>query len=243
MNENCEKWHEQLKHLRGKRAEFGQAYADALKFAEENPKVRETSFTLCRELFNEIKPLVMNLRDSFPRLTKEQKAELKLLKTNFEALPELHEGIKWEDVEKALKKSPDAIDKLRALDEKGHQMNVFRAKNDGEIQFRSAQTDITKIAGEHRNIMYDQKAETDRPQEQANGNAVDIARSMGVDLADRELYEQLRVNNGWVWLETPADTRETGFALGGRNGGLNQFNAYNHLDRGSFCAALRVKKV
>ena len=44
--------------------------------------------------------------------------------------------------------------KLQALDEKGHEMNVFGEKN-GEIQFRSAQTDVTKIAPEHRTIMFD----------------------------------------------------------------------------------------
>ena len=152
MNENCKKWHGQLKNLRAKHAEFMQTYKDALKFAEQNPKIRETSFTRCRELFYQIKPLVMELREDFPRLTKEQKAELALLKTNFEALPQLHEGIKWEDVEKSLIAAPDAINKLRALDEKGHQMNVFRAKNKGEIQFRSAQTDVMKIAEEHRTI-------------------------------------------------------------------------------------------
>jgi len=65
MNENCEKWHEQLKHLREKHTEFRQAYKDALKFAEENPKVKETSFGRCRELFYEIKSLVLELREDF----------------------------------------------------------------------------------------------------------------------------------------------------------------------------------
>ncbi len=242
MNENCQKWHEQIKTLREKHAEFLQTYADALEFSAQNPEIRETSFTRCRVLFNEIKPLVMALREQFPRLTKEQKAELVMLKTRFDELPELHEGIKWEDVEKSLIASPDAISKLMALDEKGHQMNVFRAKNDGEIQFRSAQTDVNKIAPEHRNIMYDKKAERDRPQEQANGNAVDIARSMGVELADRELYQQLRIPNGWVWLEIDAKTRKTDFAFYGSLLGISKSNAFNHDGGGSFCAALRVKK-
>ncbi len=40
-------------------------YKDALVFAKENPKIRETSFTRCRVLFNEIKPLVMELQKDF----------------------------------------------------------------------------------------------------------------------------------------------------------------------------------
>ena len=68
--------------------------------------------------------------------------------------PQLHKGIEWTDVEKSLKADPEAMRKLQALDEKGHEMNVFGEKN-GEIQFRSAQTDVTKIAPEHRTIMFD----------------------------------------------------------------------------------------
>ncbi len=241
MNENCNKWHEQIKTLREKHAEFRQTYAEALKFAEQNPKIRETSFASCRVLFNEIKPLVMALREDFPRITKEQKAELKLLKTNFDALPDLHEGIKWEDVEKSLIASPDAINKLRALDEKGHEMNVFGEKN-GEIQFRSAQTDVTKIAEEHRTIMYDKKAQTDHPEFNVNGNAVDIAASMGVELADKELYEQLLVKIGWVWLETDASSRKKGWCRFGIYNRVDERDADGHTDHGSFCAALRVKK-
>ncbi len=65
MNENCKKWHEQIQTLRDKHAEFRQAYADALKFAAQNPKIRETSFTSCRVLFSEIKPLIIELKNEF----------------------------------------------------------------------------------------------------------------------------------------------------------------------------------
>ncbi len=241
MNEKCDKWQEQIKTLLDKLARYRDTYQDALDFAAKNPKSRDTAFKECRNLKDEIKPLVMELREQFPRLAKEQKAELKLLKTNFDSLPELHEGIKWEDVDKSLKKSPDAINKLMALDEKGHKMTVF-GENNGEIQFRSAQTDITKIAEEHRTIMYDKKAQTDYPAHNVNGNAVDIAKSMGVELADEELYERLRVKKGWVWLKTDADTRKTGFAFYGTDFSHGRDNVYDRDNRGSFCAALRVKK-
>ncbi len=63
MNEKCKNWRVQLQNLRVKHAEFGQAYGEALNFAEHNPNIRETSFTRCRILFNEIKPLVMKLKE------------------------------------------------------------------------------------------------------------------------------------------------------------------------------------
>jgi hypothetical protein len=67
-NKKCKKWDGQLRELRGKHAEFRQAYADALQFAEQNPGVRETAFGGCRVLFGEIKVLVLALREDFPRL-------------------------------------------------------------------------------------------------------------------------------------------------------------------------------
>lgn len=177
-------------------------------------------------------------------LTPEQVAEqwLGQFKTRFDALPQLHKGVQWVDVEKSLLANPEAISKLMKLDTAGFEMNVFRAKNNGEIQFRTAQTDVTKIAAEYRTIMYDQQAQADFPQYKANGNAVDLAASLGVELADSKLYKQFLVENGWVWLQTDAATRESGNAFDGYSAGIVQADARSHYDDGSFCAALRVKK-
>ncbi len=65
MNENCQKWHAQLKQLREKHAEFLQAYQDALEFAAHNHKARETAFQECRKLKDEIKPLIMEIKKEF----------------------------------------------------------------------------------------------------------------------------------------------------------------------------------
>ncbi len=123
MNENCQKWHEQLQHLREKHAEFRQTYKDALEFAEENPKIRETSFTRCRELFHEIKPLVMELREDFPRLTKEQKELVSQLETQYPTMKASLERRKistegmptWEQVKKGL--TPEVLNKALKLAE------------------------------------------------------------------------------------------------------------------------------
>ncbi len=195
MNEKCEKWHEQLQHLRDKHTEFLQTYADALEFAEQNPKVRETSFAYCRVLFNEIKPLIMKLREDFPRLTKEQLAELAILKTRFDEQPRLHEGIQWEDVEKALMASPDDINKLMILDEKGHEMNAVGEEN-GKFIFVSAWHNTDKLIRGHGEMCYDRESqkESARLGLRPNNNAVDIAGSMGVDLAEPK-FHQLLIDN------------------------------------------------
>lgn len=162
-------------------------------------------------------------------------------KTRFDALPQLHQGVQWTDVEKTLEADQEAMRKLQLLDEAGFKMNVFGEKN-GEIQFRTAQTDVTKITSKYRTIMADKKAQTDYPQYNVNGNAEEIAAAMGVEVADQELYEQFRVQNGWVWLKTDATTRKTGDAFYGAYNGIIKRYARNPYDDGSFCAALRVKK-
>ncbi len=246
MNEKCQKWHEQIKTLRDKHAEFMKTYAEALKFAEENPKMRETSFVRCRELFHEIKPLVMELREDFPLLTKEQLAELKLLKTNFDALPQLHEGIKWEDVEKSLMASPDAINKLRALDEKGHKMNVF-GEESGDFIFASGWENYQEVSADHRSITYDLEGQkiAEKNGRKPIGNAVDIATAIGVDLANTKIHKKLlkTINvSGWAWLNTYAITRISGNAKVGTNNGIFVDGAARYGINCSFRAALRVKK-
>ena len=57
-------------------------------------------------------------------------------KSRFDALPQLHKGVQWEDVEKSLKADPESMAKLQALDAKGHAMNVF-GEEKGEFIFAS----------------------------------------------------------------------------------------------------------
>lgn len=163
-------------------------------------------------------------------------------KKRFDAMSELHPGISWELVETSLDKDHSASLKLMKLDAAGFEMNVFKSKDPTEIIFRAAQLDVTKIDAKYRTIMYDSQAEKDYPQYKVNGNAEEIAVSLGVELADPELYEQLRVGIGWFWLGTDAATRKNGRAFFGNYDGIhtNYTNPLN--DRGSFCASLRVKK-
>jgi hypothetical protein len=167
------------------------------------------------------------------------------LKTRFDALPQLHKGLQWADVEKALKADPESMAKLQALDAKGHAMNVF-GEEKGEFVFASGWDNYEKVSAEHKNITYDLEGELAEKQGyKPNGNAVDIVTAMGVDLADPNFHEQLRKAievNGWAWLKTDAATRKTGRAFDGDLYGFYKYNASNHIASGSFRAALRVKK-
>lgn len=176
------------------------------------------------------------------------------LKARFDAFPQLHKGIQWEDVEKLLKADPESMKKLQSLDEKGHNMNVF-GEEDGEFVFASAWSSYEQVSPDHRNLAYD--AEGQRLAKESgykpNGNAVRIiAKIMGVKedeatnyLADPKFHEQLRQSvaiNGWAWLKTDVATRKIGYAFNGHNFGIYRGLAGSFDDDGSFRAVLRVKK-
>ncbi|KKT74613.1 MAG: hypothetical protein UW70_C0049G0006 [Candidatus Peregrinibacteria bacterium GW2011_GWA2_44_7] len=178
-------------------------------------------------------------------------------KTRFYAFPQLHKGIRLEEVERALKADPEGLRSLQAFDAKGHQMNVFGEEN-GEFIVASAWDNVEQVAADHRDIVFDPEAQqvlTDHyPYEECNGNAVSIiAKIMGVEedkardyLADQKLSEELRKAvdlMGWAWLKTDAETRKAGNAFNGDNDGFSRFVEHYHSASGSFRVALRFKKV
>ena len=176
------------------------------------------------------------------------------LKTRFDALTQLHEGIQWTDVEQSLKADPESKRRLMALDAKGHAMNVFGEEN-GEFIFASAWDRYQQVSPEHRNISFDKEGQKLAEEKGAtpNGNAVSILASiMGVEedeaanyLADTKFHEALRkaINiNGWTWLKTDEATRKSGLAFYGYLDGVYRDIAHFCDGLGSFRAALRVKK-
>lgn len=178
---------------------------------------------------------------------KQEQKFLKAFKVRFDAHSQLHGGIDWNDVERALKAAPEAMRKLYALDEKGHAMTVFGDEN-GELIFVSGWNNYEDVSEDHRYIVCDSEAQSyvddDR---KCNGNAMDIVKALGVDLADPEFHEKLRntVNiNGWASLKTDSVTRKRGYVFEGNDYGFGLTRVGCHpADYRSFRAALRVKKV
>ena len=178
-----------------------------------------------------------------------EKAWLGEFKARFDAIPLLHKGIQWIDVEKSLKADPESMAKLQALDAKGHEMNVFGEGN-GEFIFASAWDSYEKVSMDHRSIVFDKEAqellEREHPDEKCNGNATDMVKALGVDLADPNLNQRLVKEVlviGWAWFKTDAATRKSGKAFYGNKFEIDKRPADNEHINGSFRAELRVKKV
>lgn len=130
------------------------------------------------------------------------------LKERFEAFPQLHEQITWEQVEQALLANPTIAKSLQAIDANGHATNVFGIEN-GELIIASAWTNYKQVAPEHRYITYNKDDEkiirNELPESTVNGNAVDIAASFGLQLAEPKHHTpmlKLAPFMGWTWLNS-----------------------------------------
>jgi len=168
-------------------------------------------------------------------------------KSRFDSVPQLCPGVHWADVERSLLADTESMEKLQALDAKGHKMNVF-GEEDGSFIFVSSWDDYNEVAADHRNIAYDAEGEILARQYlfHPHGNAVDIAKANGVEVADPKFHNQLIGTtkvNGWAWLKTDDTLVKDGCAIGGDGSRIFSYQVTGHDPDGSFRALLRVKKI
>ncbi|MFT7184285.1 MAG: hypothetical protein ACI9QC_000623 [Oceanicoccus sp.] len=174
------------------------------------------------------------------------------LKTRFDANTERHEGVSWEDVKRSLEADPSSLWKLQQMEGAGHKPDVYKG-DDGAYYFGTCSVETPDA---HRNIVFDAEARewlrTNRPEETCNGNAVDIAAAMGIDLMDEAQYRHLQTlgkfdYKTWSWLKTLDEMRKCSVAFYGvRNDELVNVYRYGADSRdyyGAFRGSLRVSKV
>ncbi|MBI5413666.1 DUF4256 domain-containing protein [Candidatus Peregrinibacteria bacterium] len=181
-------------------------------------------------------------------LSPEESAKLlAILKGRFERNKSLHPTVRWSAVEKSLKAAtPEVLFGLYKMEETGGEPDVFM---DERNAFVFGDCSAESPSG-RRNVVFDKEVE--QYASGFNGNAVDMAETMGVELMDeaqyRALQELLPVDaKTWIWLKTPKNVRKVGDALYGfrhvSSVGVLQRAVDNHGGYGAFRAALRVKKV
>ena len=239
---------------------------------EQLKRVLENMINKHPELKNEVKEALVSERRSSlnnvltetktPKPLKELSPEeidkyLSEFKENFDALPQLHEGIEWADVEKALRADPKSATQLRALDLEGQRMNIFREEH-GKFVIASAWDNYEQLNKEHIKICFDAEGEemAKRRFYKPNGNAVGIiAKTIGVSekkarhyLADPKRDEQLRKVievDGAAWHKTDGATRQICRAIVCDGVGTTQARSVlaHQPIHGSFRVEIRVKKV
>ncbi len=138
------------------------------------------------------------------------------LRTRFEENMGRHKGIKWADVLAKLEDSPAKLWSLSEMDRTGGEPDVVGFdKKAGEYIFYDCSPESPKG---RRSLCYDRRAWESRKEHKPEGNAVDAAAAMGVELLTEEETRELQKLGNFdtkssSWIETPDDFRDEGGAL------------------------------
>lgn len=118
--------------------------------------------------------------------------------------------------------NPEEMEKLMTLNEKGHAINVFGEEETlggMYILFGSGWTHWQNVSEDHRNIVFNRAAQKHLqkidPENKCIGNAYDITRNLGVDLARWQIHNavfHLVPIEGDAWIATDIETLKKGYA-------------------------------
>jgi hypothetical protein len=148
--------------------------------------------------------------------SKQREELLAALKTRFEKNMSRHKGLKWDDVQAKLDKSPGKLASLDQMESTGGEPDVVGFdKKTGEYVFFDCSAESPK---ERRSFCYDRKALESRKEHKPKNNAVDAAAAMGIEILSEEEYRDLQKLGEFdtktsSWIATPPDIRKLGGAL------------------------------
>jgi hypothetical protein len=141
---------------------------------------------------------------------------IKTLKERFSKNMSRHTGISWESVQAKLISSPKKLQVLNEMERTSGEPDVIgRDEGTGEFIF----CDCSPESPSHRrSLCYDQKALDARKENKPNGNAVEMASSIGIKILTEQQYRQLQTLGDFdkktsSWIDTPSEIRKLGGAL------------------------------
>ncbi len=143
---------------------------------------------------------------------------LKMLRERFEANPQRHQGITWNQVEDRLTDHEEAIWSLAQMEATGGEPDVVGwDAASGQALFFDCSKESP--AG-RRSLCFDQKALESRKKNKPVHSAAGMAADMGITLLDEDDYRMLQSLTPVdlatsSWLKTPEKIRELGGALFG----------------------------
>ncbi len=140
------------------------------------------------------------------------------LKARFEKNMNRHKGLEWTKVQARLEANPEKLWSLNEMERTGGEPDVVgHDKKTGEYIFYDCSAESPKG---RRSICYDREGLDARKEFKPEGNAIDMAAAMGIELLTEEQYRQLQELGNFdlktsSWVKTPADIRKLGGALFG----------------------------
>jgi len=143
---------------------------------------------------------------------------LNILKTRFEDNMNRHKGIEWAIVQARLESNNDKLWSLNEMERTGGEPDVVgQDETTGEYIFYDCSAESPKG---RRNICYDLEGQEQRKKKgvYTEGNAIDMAAAMGIELLTEEQYRELQKLGEFdtktsSWIKTPSDIRKLGGAI------------------------------
>lgn len=141
---------------------------------------------------------------------------LRLLRSRFEKNMRRHEGAAWSAVLSRLEASPASLVSLGRMEALGGEPDAI-GQDRATGQFIYCDCSAESRPG-RRSLCYDQKALNARKENKPQGSAVEMARTMGIELLTEERYRALQQLGEFdtktsSWIATPEDFRSLGGAL------------------------------
>jgi hypothetical protein len=152
-------------------------------------------------------------------LSPEQREELlSALRARFEINMNRHKGLEWAKVQAKLEANTEKLWSLNEMERTGGEPDVVgHDKKMGEHIFYDCSAESPKG---RRNVCYDREGQEAREKRGVHpeGNAIDMAAAMGIELLTEEQYRELQKLGNFdtktsSWVKTPSDIRKLGGAL------------------------------
>jgi len=138
------------------------------------------------------------------------------LKHRFEKNMRRHAGIDWSAVQEKLKAKPAKLKALNEMERTGGEPDVIDY-DEKTREFIFCDCSPESPIG-RRSICYDRAALDSRKENKPDGNAIDMAASIGIEMLTEEQYRELQALGEFdkktsSWVKTPAHIRTLGGAI------------------------------
>ena len=138
------------------------------------------------------------------------------LKDRFEKNMERHDGLDWHAVQTKLEANPKKLRALEEMERTGGEPDVIgQDEQTGEVVFCDCSPESPTG---RRSLCYDREALEARKKNRPDGNARELAASMGIEILTEAQYRGLQELGDFdtktsSWVRTPPQIRELGGAL------------------------------
>lgn len=141
---------------------------------------------------------------------------IRVLKTRFENNMNRHPDLEWPAVQARLAASPGKVWSLNEMERTGGEPDVIGCDpNTGGCLFYDCSSESPQS---RRNLCYDREGAESRKAGIPDGNVIDSAAAMGIELLSEEQYRELQKLEEFdtktsSWIKTPPAIRKLGGAL------------------------------